>query len=61
MTAPRKRVDRGEWLPKGVLDEWESKAAAYDRVLKWLDSLADVGVAGRFIAPREIREVMEGK
>lgn len=34
------------------------KAAAYDRLLAWLDSLESVGVAGRFIAPREVRAVI---
>ena len=56
-----KRKDTGEWMPKGVLDEWLSKAAAYDRLVKWLDELRDVGVAGRFIAPREIRAILEGR
>lgn len=41
--------------------EVQRKAAAYNRLVAWLDSLEAVGVAGRFIAPREVREVLEGK
>lgn len=31
--------DRGEWMPKGVLDEWQAKASALDRLEKFAGTI----------------------
>lgn len=49
------------WITKDALNEWKAKAKAFDRLISWIELLEHGGVAGRFIAPREIREVLEGK
>ncbi len=41
--------------------EFAPVVEAHGRLLRWLEQLEDIGVAGRFIATREIREVLEGK
>lgn len=47
-----------EWIDENGLTE-KDKAAAYDHLVAWLDNLAAVGVAGQFVAPSEIRAVLE--
>ena len=49
-------LDRETGLP-----ELQRKAAAYDRLVAFLNSIEAQGVAGRFISPREIRDILEGK
>ena len=56
-----RRVELKGWNAQISQDlrEQGRKAAAYDRLVAWLDYLEGVGVTGRFIATREIREVLE--
>ena len=49
-------LDRETGLP-----ELQRNAAAYDRLVAFLNSIEAQGVAGRFISPREIRDILEGK
>lgn len=58
-----KKADSGEWMPKGVLDEWQRKARAHDRLVAWLVQLEDEARrngsnTGRLLA-LQIRTVLE--
>ncbi len=49
--------DKGEWLPKGVLDEYQSKARAYDRMVALIYGKKEYDI----LRVMEIRAALEGK